>query len=92
MAELQQRMGASEFADWCAFLAVEPTGSERTDLHTAMLLTLLANVNRDRKKRREPWQIEDFLFSFWTPATAPAPEPGQLLNKFKALVGNAEHS
>ncbi len=40
---------------------LEPFGSEADDHALAQLLALIANVNRDPKRRKTPWTPEDFL-------------------------------
>lgn len=81
-------MGAAEFTEWAAYLAVEPVGGVRGDLHTAMLMTLLANVNRDRKKHPKPFELGEFLTDFWkTPDARRGPDPATIMAKFKMLTG-----
>lgn len=88
MGELQQRMGAGEFAEWAVFLSIEPIGALRDDLHTAMLMTLLANANRDRKKKPKPFALTEFLPDFWkAPEADKAKGAENLLAKFKMLTG-----
>ena len=48
-----------------AFDAVEPIGESRRDFRAAMQMALLANVNRDEKKRKKPFSYEDFLPDWW---------------------------
>lgn len=81
-------MGAAEFAAWRAYLEVEPIGARRDDLHTAMLMTLLANANRDRKKRPKPFTLQEFMPDFWKqPETEKKGNAAELLAKFKILTG-----
>lgn len=89
VAELQQRMGAGEFAAWLAFYQVEPFGEMRADLRAALGATLTANAHRNVKKRKRPFEIGDFLFEFWKrdrPATS-----GVMMAKFRALTGDLVH-
>jgi hypothetical protein len=44
-----------------AFYRLEPFGAEADDQRLAQLLALIANVNRDTKRRKLPWTPEDFL-------------------------------
>ena len=44
-----------------AYARLEPFGSEADDHRLAQLLALIANVNRDPKRRKTPWTPEDFL-------------------------------
>ena len=81
-------MGSAEVTEWAAFLEVEPLGGARADLHTAMLMTLLANANRDRKKKPKPFTLTEFLPDFWKePETEKPVDPAVLLAKFKLLTG-----
>lgn len=81
-------MGAGEFAEWVAFLEVEPVGGVRDDLHTAMLMTLLANANRDRKRHPKPFALQEFWPDFWkTPDAEKKVDPAAIMAKFKLLTG-----
>lgn len=55
-----QQMPASLFREWQAFYALEPFGSERAELHAALAATLLAETNRDPKKRARRYEMQDF--------------------------------
>lgn len=80
-------MGAAEFAEWRVYLAVEPTGGVRDDLHTAMLMTLLANANRDRKRHPKPFTLQEFMPDFWRQLEERrGPDAATLMAKFKMLT------
>lgn len=81
VAELQDRLSYAEFCEWLAFMSVEPIGDRRSDLHFAMLESLIANVNRDPKQRSKAYEVKDFLFDFWDDRPKPS-----LLDKFKAIA------
>lgn len=97
VAELQQRMGSAEFAAWLAFYQVEPFGELRGDMRAAMIATLTANAHRNAKKKRQPFELSDFLFQFWKsdgqgakgepPATS-----REMMSKFMMLTSNLEHT
>jgi len=53
-----------------AYARLEPFGAEADDARMAQLLALIANVNRDPKRRKTPWTPDDFL-----PRRGPKPEP-----------------
>jgi hypothetical protein len=55
-----------------AYARLEPFGSEADDHRSAQLLALIANVNRDGKRRKTPWTPEDFL-----PRRLPRQAPAQ---------------
>lgn len=44
-----------------AFYQLEPFGVERDNLHAGIVASMVANVNRDVKKRPEPFAPHDFL-------------------------------
>lgn len=96
VAELQQRMGSAEFAAWLAFYQVEPFGDLRDDMRMALVATLTANAHRNVKKKREPFELSDFMFEFWKRgegrgARAPAPSR-DMMTKFMMLTANLEHT
>lgn len=55
-----QQMPAGLFREWQAFFLLEPFGSERAELHAASIVTAIAESNRDRKKRRKAFELQDF--------------------------------
>ncbi|MFI5223667.1 MAG: DUF4035 domain-containing protein [Nitrospirales bacterium] len=55
---------ARQFHEWIAYAELEPFDEERADMRVAMLASVLANVNRDSKKKKEPYKIEDFMLKF----------------------------
>lgn len=54
-------MSSREFTEWLAYSRLEPFGPEADDQRIAQLMALIANVNRDPKRRKTPWTPEDFL-------------------------------
>ncbi len=78
-------MSSAEFAEWMAYYAIEPFGEERADLRMGILASLIANVNRDSKKQREPFAPADFMPKF---DEAPQPRRAgwqEMLAKMKAI-------
>lgn len=61
MAACQAAVSSREFTEWLAYARLEPFGAEADDHRMAQLLALVANVNRDPKRRRRPWSPGDFL-------------------------------
>lgn len=53
-----------QFQEWVAFAELSPFLAEREDFRIASIVQTLANVNRDPKKRRTPYPIEDFVLRF----------------------------
>lgn len=62
-----RRISYRTFVEWQAFVSLQPIGFRRTDWHFAMLMSLLANINRDTKKRFQPYEAKDFLPRFGPP-------------------------
>lgn len=54
-------MTSLDVAEWKAYFSVEPFGESRADLRMGILASLIANVNRDRKKKPEPFVPADFM-------------------------------
>jgi flagellar basal body rod protein FlgC len=52
-----------------AFEEVEPFGESVADQRHGILSSVLANVNRDAKKKPEPYRAEDFIY--WHPSHWP---------------------
>jgi hypothetical protein len=43
---------------------IEPIGDRRGDIQAALIAMLIANANRDTKRRAEPYELTDFLLDF----------------------------
>jgi len=69
---LLARLTSRQLTEWMAFYRLEPFGERRADLRMAILAALIANVNRDPKKHREPFTVDDFM-----PKFEPIAEPQQ---------------
>lgn len=61
---LARSLTAKQFREWQMFYDLEPFGEVRDDYRTASIVAMIANVNRDPKKRKEPYKLEDFLLKF----------------------------
>lgn len=57
-------MTSRQLTEWMAFAALEPFGDERADLRMGILASVIANVNRDPKRRAQPYEPKDFLPRF----------------------------
>jgi hypothetical protein len=82
-------MSYNEFLDWIAFFNVQPLAGDRADLHAAQVCAVLAEVNRNRKKRRKPFRPADFLPDWWGDrkrSTRDAADPQTLMAKMQALT------
>lgn len=61
-------MSSREFAEWAQFYELEPWGEERADIRSGIVASTIANANRDAKKRKKPFTVEDFMPRFGQPA------------------------
>lgn len=50
-----------QFVEWMAFYQVDPFGGVRGDVQAGIIASTIANVNRDPKKRRKPYGVQDFM-------------------------------
>jgi hypothetical protein len=55
-------MSPSEFGLWQAAYRLSPWGTWRDDFQSGMIASVIANVNRDPKKRSEPYAAADFMY------------------------------
>ena len=61
MDALLQDMPAPLLIEWMAYFEIEPFGETMADLRAGVQASLLANIHRDDKKQREPYQPGDFF-------------------------------
>jgi hypothetical protein len=59
--ELLARIDSRELSEWMAYFSLEPWGTEVEDWRAGMIAGTIANVNRDPKKRRRPFEPKDFM-------------------------------
>lgn len=52
----------SEFGVWFAAYRLSPWGEWRDDFQSGLLASIIANVNRDPKRRAEPFSATDFMY------------------------------
>ena len=55
---------SEQFVEWIEYDKLDPFGQWREDYRSAEIVTMLANVNRDAKRKREPFKTTDFLVKF----------------------------
>jgi hypothetical protein len=60
VAELGVRMSHTEYMDWCDYYRTEPWGSHYDDLRSGQVAAVIANVNRDPRRTRNPFLPLDF--------------------------------
>ena len=61
MAEMKSRMSAREYNGWMAQYEISPFGPEAEEMRLARLMALLANINRDKNERKDPFTADDFI-------------------------------
>jgi len=83
-------MSSVEFAEWLAFQRLEgPLGPERDDWRAAMIASVVANANRDRKRSARAYEPRDFIPD-WTGGERPRLHPLEVAEKVKrAFAGIA---
>jgi hypothetical protein len=81
--EMLDRMTWAEYLEWQEYYGLEPWGEERADLRSAIVASLIANVNRDAKKQPRPYEPTDFMPYY----ERPEPTPQQLADKIRATLG-----
>jgi flagellar basal body rod protein FlgC len=59
--ELLSRVSSRELAEWIAFFELEPWGTEVEDWRAGLIASTIANANRDQKRRRRPYEPQDFI-------------------------------
>lgn len=59
--ELLDTLTYRELVDWGVHYKSEPWGDLRADVRSAQIAMILANTNRDPKKRPEPYKLVDFM-------------------------------
>jgi hypothetical protein len=55
------RLPFDEYIGWQEYFAIEPVGAMVHDYAQAHIASIMANVNRDSKKRPNPYVIDEFL-------------------------------
>lgn len=59
--ELLDTISYAELVAWGEYYQAEPWGEWRADARSAQISAILANTNRDPKKRPEPYAVKDFM-------------------------------
>lgn len=55
------RISSHELSEWMAFFRLEPFGEGSQEFRMARIASILAETNRDIKKRMEPFTEKDFM-------------------------------
>lgn len=53
-------MSSAEFSQWVAYYNLHPFGTERENVHSAMIATMIGNANRGQNK--PPFKVDDFMY------------------------------
>jgi hypothetical protein len=59
--ELEERISNRGFMEYMALASIEPFGEDAADLRAGIIASVIANANRDRKKRAQPFTPLDFM-------------------------------
>lgn len=51
----------SELGAWIALWSIDPRGESRADMRAGIIASVIANVNRDPKRRAAPFKPVDFM-------------------------------
>lgn len=80
MDELLDSVSYPELMRWGKYYSIEPFGEWPANLRAAQIVATLANINRDTKKRSQPYEITEFeLFRRKKrKERPPAPSPEEL--------------
>lgn len=82
-----------QLLEWFDYARLEPFGEERGDSRAAMICAMIANVNRDPKKKATPYSVSDFMPRYGEPRKSPASAKGRPTKSgwaaFKANVRSA---
>ena len=76
-------MPAGLLREWMQYEHLEPFGAWRDNFHSAMIATLIANANRDPKRRPQPLKMSEFFYI--DPETARENEDMEFLTKLRVL-------
>ena len=80
MRQAQEDVDSREFAEWMAFMAVEPMGEERSDMHAALLALMQASAYAGKGAKPK---FADFLPEYWKEKKEQT--PGQMKDLLKAF-------
>lgn len=85
VGELQARMSIAEFIEWQAYMAVEPLGERRADIHTAQILQQQIGLWKD--KHSELPSLESLIADWWNENQPEPVAPMTLVEKFRLATG-----
>lgn len=59
-----EEMTWEQFQEWVTFSSLSPFTADREEYRFAAITQMIANMNRDTKKRRDPYSIDMFVLRF----------------------------
>ena len=59
--QMLRNMSSQQLSEWMAFYELEPFGEDREEARIGQVVQVLANANRDSKKRKTPYSLEDVV-------------------------------
>ena len=60
--QLLNEISSAEICEWRAYFALEPWGSIMDDQRHGIAVAALANINRNEKRKPDPFKPEDFIY------------------------------
>jgi len=88
-------MSSAEFAEAEAYERLDgPIGPRRFDWRAALVASVVANANRDSKKKPQAYKPDDFIPD-WAAAngvTKPPPHPLDVADKMRGFFGRLRRS
>lgn len=58
-------MSAREFVEWQVYASIVPIADRRDEINTARIVAAIYEVNRNSKKRHQPYTANDFVHDWW---------------------------
>jgi hypothetical protein len=59
--QMLAQIDSAELAEWAAYYQIEPFGDAAADQRHGIATSVLANVNRDAKRKPDPYRWTDFV-------------------------------
>lgn len=78
-------MSSEELTEWIAYYDIDPFGSARSDLNSAVIAQTIANVNRGQNQL--PYSVQDFMPQFEVKELTPEQEYQKMGIAFGVAIG-----
>jgi hypothetical protein len=91
---LLEEMSAETWVLWQLYYDLDPWGEERADLRSGMIAAVIAETNRDKKKRRKPYTPQEFMPQFDRPPPKPQTpeEQAAILRMWVEVLGGDDRT